>query len=171
VSPPTVPEFFCDRYYVSVYRYIQRSVRSADVAADLTQEVFLRIVRGLRTYEYRGSEAAWVFTVARHVLATHAASSSQATRLLASSQTAPSSEAPTQLFYASLTEALEALPPDAREILLLRDAHGLSYQEIADTLGLTLEAVRSRLARVRRRLTRTVVWSAARTGTARGRSD
>lgn len=115
MSPPTVPEFFCDRYYVSVYRYIQRSVRSADVAADLTQEVFLRIVRGLRTYEYRGSEAAWVFTVARHVLATHAAAASQATRLVASSQTAPSSEAPTQLFYASLTEALEALPPEARD--------------------------------------------------------
>ena len=162
---------FCERYYGAIYGYIRRSVSSRDLAADLTQEVFLRVVRGLRTYERQGKEAAWVFTIARHVLATHAANDSQATRLAASSDGQPSVEAPTQLFYASLAEALEAVSPEAREVLLLRDAHGLSYPEIADVLGLTVEAVRARLARVRRRLTRAVVWSTVQPGTARRRSE
>lgn len=52
----------------------------------------------------------------------------------------------------SLAEAIDSLPPGYRECVVLRDVEGLSYDEIADAMEITVEAVRSRLARARQQL-------------------
>ena len=53
-----------------------------------------------------------------------------------------------------LTAAIEALPPDYKEVVLLREYHNLSYNEIVDATGLTLENVKTRLSRARAMLRR-----------------
>lgn len=147
----------CDRYYPAVYRYILRAVGRADVAADLTQDVFVRIVRGMPRYDPRGAEVAWVFTIVRHVVGTWAAKHAHAAGLAPLDDEEQAPAPATQLVYASLHEALDALPAATGQILHLREAEGLSYRDIAEATGLTVDAVRARLARVRRHLARTVV--------------
>jgi RNA polymerase sigma-70 factor (ECF subfamily) len=58
------------RYARSVYRYFHQMTGRPDLAEDLTQQVFLRIVRSLPRYEARGCEAGWVFRIAENVLRT-----------------------------------------------------------------------------------------------------
>jgi RNA polymerase sigma-70 factor (ECF subfamily) len=59
------------RHRMPVWRYLHRLTGSRDQAEDLCQEVFLRVVAGLERYEERGWERAWVFQIARRVLAEH----------------------------------------------------------------------------------------------------
>jgi RNA polymerase sigma-70 factor (ECF subfamily) len=55
-----------DRWQERVYRWTRRFVRNPDDALDLTQEILLQMVRGLRNYESRGKFGAWLFTIARY---------------------------------------------------------------------------------------------------------
>jgi RNA polymerase sigma-70 factor (ECF subfamily) len=144
------------RHRTRVFRYLRRAVGSDDVAEDLSQEVFLRVVRGLPGYEDRQLETAWVFRIVRRVLADHWR------RPLASSgeeEVADAAVRPaTQVMRVSLDRAIEQLSPLNREILLMREVVGLSYEEIASALELSLAAVRNRLARTRETLQATVVF-------------
>ena len=63
----TAGELF-DRHGLTVFQYFRRMTGSRDIAEDLTQEVFLRVVRGFHRYQAHGRETAWVFQVARTVL-------------------------------------------------------------------------------------------------------
>jgi RNA polymerase sigma factor (sigma-70 family) len=67
-------------------------------------------------------------------------------------------EEPTQPLRASLEQAIERLSPLNREVLLMREVVGLSYEEIAAALDMTLPAVRGRLARARELLQSTVIF-------------
>ena len=64
----TAAELF-ERHAVTVFRYFHRMTASPDLAEDLTQEVFVRVVRGLHRYEARDREIGWLLSIARHVLA------------------------------------------------------------------------------------------------------
>lgn len=139
-----------ERYHLPVYRYFRRMIRRPDVAEDLTQELFLRVVRGLPRYRPMGREAAWVFQIARNVLAefrrqrgTDYVGIEQAGRLATESH---------QVLAFGLGEALDLLPEADREMVLLREVVGLTYLEIAETCSTTTEAVRSRLYRARGQL-------------------
>ena len=57
-----------ERHHLVVFRFLRRMTDSVSLAEDLTQEVFLRVVRGLGAYEDRSRERAWVFRIARNVL-------------------------------------------------------------------------------------------------------
>lgn len=145
------------RHRTRVFRYLRRAAGSADLAEDLSQEVFLRIVRGLPGYEERQLETAWVFSIVRRVLSDH----------WRRPPLPPGDEGideegagvpGTQMMRVSLDQAIERLSPVNREILLMREVVGLSYEEIASALDLSLAAVRNRLARTRETLQATVVF-------------
>jgi RNA polymerase sigma-70 factor (ECF subfamily) len=55
-----------DRWQERVYRWARRFVRNPDDALELTQEILVQMVRGLRNYESRGKFGAWLFTIARY---------------------------------------------------------------------------------------------------------
>src|SRR2546426_4023374 len=57
-----------ERNHLAVYRFLRRATGDGPTAEDLTQDVFLRIVRRLDRYEDRLRERAWVFRIARNVL-------------------------------------------------------------------------------------------------------
>ena len=138
---------FFHRHRTRVYRYLRRAVGSADLAEDLSQEVFLRVVRGLPSYQDRQLETSWVFRIVRRVLADHWREPLPPTADVPDYR--ETAEEPTQHLRASLDQAIERLSPLNREVLLMREVVGLSYEEIAAALDMTLPAVRGRLARAR----------------------
>lgn len=142
-----------------VFRYLCRFVGQAETARDLTQEVFLRVSRSGGRAGAGGSGAsadqgqrAWVFTIARNLALNHARDAQRRPVASGSDALADASRPATQELAASLNQALAALPDLDRDVFLLRETAGLSYDEIATTCGLTPDAVRSRLHRARQQL-------------------
>ena len=138
-----------DRHHPAVYRYLRRIVGDSGVAEDLTQEVFLRVVRGLGAYSHDGRAAAWVFQIARNLALN--ALRDRGRRPVATQPevvSEPSARA-SQALTLDLDRALSTLPFDDRECFLLRELGGLSYAEIGAVCALTPDAVRSRIHRAR----------------------
>jgi RNA polymerase sigma-70 factor (ECF subfamily) len=141
-------------------------VGRADLAEDLTQEVFLRVVRVADGFEARGRDRAWLFTIARHVLIDHARQagarpatvdvSTQALDTLPAATVAAAQE--TRVLLQRALDALDALDRDA---FLLAEVAGLSYAEIAAVLDLSHAAVRSRVFRARLALRATLAGTGA----------
>ncbi len=151
-------------HHLAIYRFLLRMTRRREDAEDLTQEVFLRVVRSIETYDGRGLDRAWLFSIARHLLLdrhrrTHRTPDINSDVLV---DTLPA-HAASQAEAMALDEAIAGLPDLDREALLLREVNGLSYTEIAAVTGATLDAVAGRLYRARLGLRR--VWGppAART--------
>lgn len=144
----TAGELF-ERYHVQAYRYFLRMTRSVDVAQELTQELFLRVLRHLRSCP-PGFEAGWVFRIARNLLIDYWRRQPEGQVTLAKASQV-GTEA-TQLVAFGLNEALALLPQADRELFLQRELSGLSYAELAGMREMTPENVRSRLCRIRCRL-------------------
>jgi RNA polymerase sigma-70 factor (ECF subfamily) len=136
-----------DRQHLRVYRYFRRLVGAADLAEDLTQEVFLRVVRGLDRYQAQGREAAWVFRIARNVLLDHRRARAAAPETSGDIDTV--TILPDHVLAFDMREALGLLSPTDRHVYVLREVVGLSYGEIAEVCELTQDAVRARLRRAR----------------------
>lgn len=135
-----------DQHGGAVHRYFRRLTGDAATAEDLTQEVFLRVVRGAVRYEPRERERAWVFRIARNVLLD---GHRRKYRAPSADRRAEPVTAAAQTTRASVREALAQLPPDEREAFLLREIGGLGYGEIAAATDSTVAAVRSRIYRAR----------------------
>ena len=154
----------------SAYNLARWLIRNDHDAQDLVQESCLR---ALRSFEgFRGGDArAWLLTIVRNTCYTWL----QQTRLQELTtvfdeeiHTAQEhSRSPEALLLESadahlVKEALEELPPEFREAIVLRELEGMSYKEIADMAGVPVGTVMSRLARARERLQRQVTNSAKR---------
>jgi RNA polymerase sigma-70 factor (ECF subfamily) len=142
------PESLATAYQSRVFRYLCRAVGRAEVARDLTQEVFLRVAR--HSGSVNGDGGAWLFRIARNIVLDHYrahARQPQPTPLV--DQAARPAQ---QDVSAAVNEALGALPPLDRDVFLLREVAGLGYEDIAQTCELTPDAVRSRIHRTRLQL-------------------
>ena len=129
-----------------VFRYLCRVVGRPDTAQDLTQEVFLRVTRASVPAADAAGHKAWVFSIARNLGLNHLRDGrrrGQAVELLESPLPA------TQDMALSIREALASLADADREVFLLRESAGLSYEEIGAACELSVEAVRGRLRRAR----------------------
>ena len=146
--PRTASDLF-ERYHVKTYRYFLRTVGSHDVAQDLTQELFLRVVSHLRSCS-PGREVAWMFRIARNLVVDYRREHSE--RSLPLAQAVGGRTEATQLVAFGLSEALGLLADADREVFLLREVAGLDYQELAEACDTTPQAVRLRVSRARGRL-------------------
>jgi RNA polymerase sigma-70 factor (ECF subfamily) len=129
-------------------------VGNRTLAEDLTQDVFLRVYQGLRSYSLRARFTTWLFQVAKNRVVDELRSEERRPRSLMTIDDVPRLEvvdAPIELSeaIAVLWRTVEALSPDLKEALLLRDIAGLSYNEIADTLDVTLATVKWRIFKAR----------------------
>ena len=149
MAGPTPEEIF-HRHRRDIYRYLVRLSGQPDAADDLSQEVFLRVVRALKDGGPVGHERGWVFAIARNLLR------DRHRRLLTLTPVAESAVEPStganQVLAFGLTEALRGPAADDRDVFLLKEIGGLSYAEIASECSCTVEAVRSRLFRTRTHL-------------------
>ena len=135
-----------------MFRYLCRLVGHAESARDLTQEVFLRVTRAGLPDTDAGGERAWVFRIARNLGLNFLRDGARRPSSPLPANFAEPSSAPTQELSIVLTEALAALNDIDRDVFLMREVGGLSYDEIAAACELTTTAVRSRLHRARQQL-------------------
>jgi RNA polymerase sigma-70 factor (ECF subfamily) len=150
-----------------VYGICYRFAGSSQHAEDLTQEVFLRVFRSLKSFRAgEGTFTVWLGRLTRNLLIDHyrksrmdRATDSLDERLPALEETvAMSARTDGMLAGREASEALQAalqkLSPELREILILRDLEELEYREIAGILDIPEGTVKSRLNRARAELAR-----------------
>jgi RNA polymerase sigma-70 factor, ECF subfamily len=140
-------------YRDGVFRYLCRIVSQED-ARELTQEVFLRVARAAVPDTDEGGRRAWLFRIARNLALNRVRDDRR--RGVAVELTDDSAAPATQTLAAALREALNQLNPVDRDVFLMREAGGLSYEEISFACQLTPDAVRSRLHRARQQLRNTL---------------
>ena len=131
-----------------VFRYLCRIVGQGE-APDLTQEVFLRVSRGPVPDIPADALRAWVFRIARNLALNYRRDTGRRPHLVALVDT---SRAAPQETSAAMRQALALLAPLDRDVFLLREVAGLSYEEIGLSCEITVDAVRSRLHRARQQL-------------------
>jgi RNA polymerase sigma-70 factor (ECF subfamily) len=139
-----------DRHHLALFRYAYRYTRRRDLAEDIVQEVFLRVMKGRDSYHERQRETAWLFTIAHRLLVdrSRALARHPIGPLPPTEPSAPRSPETSLL----LNEALAAVHDPDREAFLLKEIGGLTYEEIGFVCGITLDSVRSRVFRARLRL-------------------
>lgn len=155
------PEAF-DRVYGEwnrrLFTYLLRLTRRRELAEELLEETWLRVVKGITGLRDDTRFAPWLFTVARNLWLSHRRarlldpeSLSGLPELDPADPAAPSplEVASTNELQARLEKALAALPRSFREALVLVGIHGLTPSEAARVTGLTPEALRQRLSRGR----------------------
>lgn len=134
-------------------RYAFRLCGDAHTAEDLVQESLLRAWRSRASLQDPAAARAWLYTIVRRENARRFERSAPPTGELPGDDrlaARPQFDTSTEAFV--LRRALEALPSDYRDPLLLQVVHGYSLQEIADRLGLTAATVGTRLFRARTKL-------------------
>jgi RNA polymerase sigma factor (sigma-70 family) len=158
-----------------VYRLAYRLTGNAHDAEDLTQEVFVRVFRSLHTYT-PGTFEGWLHRITTNLFLDTARRKSRirfdalpedADNRLPSALPTPDLAYVNQMFDADIEAALAELPPDFRAAVVLCDVEGLSYEEIADVLGVKMGTVRSRIHRGRALLRKALAHRAPTPGRVR----
>lgn len=146
-----------------VYTLCRRMCRNEDDALEAAQDTFLAVWRGIGAFRADAAFSTWLYR-----LATNACldllrrekkrsgdvplDAAEAPNSLADGAMPPEEAAVRADTRRMVREALFALPDDYRQVLLLREAEQLSYQEIAAVAGLELGTVKSRISRARQAL-------------------
>lgn len=152
-----------DRFRRPVWRLARRLTKSEEEALDTTQEIWLRVWRGLGGFRGEAKLSTWVFQIAWNYLRAHrrkmgrqmqvfsegAEGGPELVEVARDRQADPERRAAASEVLDRVEAALEQLPEHYRVVVWLRDGEDLSYQEIARVLDLPIGTVRSRLARAR----------------------
>lgn len=143
-----------DRYHLGLFDFLNRMTGRRDVAEDLVQEVFLRILKYRATYRDEASFETWVFRIARNARADYFAKRGELVEPLSDEALASADEAPgpegeleRQGEAALLRRALMSLREDRRELLILARYRGMKHEAIAELLGIDAGAVKVRIHR------------------------
>ncbi|HVE64235.1 MAG TPA: sigma-70 family RNA polymerase sigma factor [Mycobacteriales bacterium] len=153
--------------YTDVYNLALRLVRDREEAADVTQEVFVRVLRSVAGFRGESSFATWLHRVTVNTALTSMRRRARRPMLgrvpvgapgesgydtIADPDPGPEERAERAELLTRAQAAVAALPESSRTIVLLRDVEGLSTAEVATLTGLSETAVKVRLFRARERL-------------------
>jgi len=172
--PPSWEEIVSE-HSARVYRLAYRLTGNKHDAEDLTQEVFVRVFRSLSTFT-PGTFEGWLHRITTNLFLDQArrkqrirfdALADDADHRLPSLLPSPDDTYLETTFDADIEAALADLPPDFRAAVVLCDVEGLSYEEIADVLGLKMGTVRSRIHRGRTLLRKALAHRAPTAGRVR----
>jgi RNA polymerase sigma factor (sigma-70 family) len=170
--PPTWQEVV-EQHSARVYRLAYRLTGNVYDAEDLTQEVFVRVFRSLSTYT-PGTFEGWLHRITTNLFLDQVrrkkrirfdALAEDADARMAGREPDPSRAYDDTHLDDDVQAALDALPPDFRAAVVLCDIEGLTYEEIAATLGIKLGTVRSRIHRGRSQLREALAHRAPRGAT------
>jgi RNA polymerase sigma-70 factor (ECF subfamily) len=157
-----------ERYQARIVNFIQRSIGDRDRAEDLGQEVFIRVFRHIDRFFFNDTATTEIYTIASNLAKNELRNRSRNPLALFQTLTSTwdddhrplqfedSSMRPDDLFrrrqLVELVErAADQLPPHHREVFILREVEGKSYEEIAEITNTRLGTVKSRLNRARTR--------------------
>lgn len=154
-------------YEKKVYNVALRMLNNSEDAADMTQEAFIKAYNSLQSFRGDSKFSVWLYRIVSNVCLDFLRSKNRRPTVSLSVEdddgedtqldVADESQSPELLLDRKLTRdsvrrGLDSLPPDYRQILLLREIQGLSYDEIAQALSLEVGTVKSRIFRARKRL-------------------
>ncbi|MGH7302781.1 MAG: RNA polymerase sigma factor [Candidatus Rokuibacteriota bacterium] len=149
-----------DRHAATLLRFLGRRI-GAKIAEGLVGELFRIAFERRKTFDgSRGSALPWLYGIGSNLLLKHRRGEARRLRASARMAAAPqvsdgrahAAALDARLLFPRVADAIEALPDDEREALLLFAWEALSYQSMAEALELPIGTVRSRLSRARARL-------------------
>jgi len=159
------------KYERRIYGIVVGMIRDREEAWDLTQEVFVKVYRHLGSFEGNSSLYTWMYRITVNLSIDYirkrkgvgleyddARRHDKGPVGLDAPVGKPADTPPQRLLREELVgkvnQALERLSPKHKQIVILRELEGLSYQEIADVLGISIGTVMSRLFHARRNMQR-----------------
>lgn len=145
-----------DRHYDALTGYLYRLMHGdRTLAQDLTQETFLRVLRGIDGYQYPRPFKPWLYAIATNLARNHYTSADIRRTQSIEADDDPLDEVDDHLPDAyfdrqdeaqAVIDALRSLPDHQREVIILAYYQSLALSEIAETLGIPLGTVKSRLS-------------------------
>jgi RNA polymerase sigma-70 factor (ECF subfamily) len=156
-EPGAFGEFY-DRYGDLVGRYVLARLGDRAAAEDITSEVFIRALRYVGTFQWRGVDpGAWLVTIARNLVLDHAGSARYRMEVTtaeprASAVADPEAAALSRLAHAEVLRCVRLLSADQQEVIALRYLSDLSIAATAELMGRTPGAVKALQHRALRRL-------------------
>jgi RNA polymerase sigma-70 factor (ECF subfamily) len=161
-------DYLVTYYHANVYNLVYGILSDAADAADVTQEVFLRVFRGIRGFRRGSSLKTWLYRVSVRQALNHRRWCWRHHRLqvsidaeeqgksclpeLKDDEATPFEQFAEKEMQATVRRALAAVPALFRSAVILRDLEGLSYEEVAEVLEVSVGTVKSRILRGRRML-------------------
>jgi len=155
-------------YHASVYNLIYGILSDPSDAADVTQEVFIHAFRGIRGFRRGSSLKTWLYRISVRQALNHrrwfwrhhrnqvslesSESGNHPTMHLQDMEPTPFEQCATREMQATVRRALAGVPALFRSAVILRDIEGLSYEEVAEVLEVSVGTVKSRILRGRRML-------------------
>lgn len=159
------------RYERPVFSLVYRIVRDRALAEDITQETFIKVLNGIRSYRPEFKFSSWIFKIANNAAIDQLRRRSLDTLSLDGSPTAttpeamgatalqigsqgesPLDEVEARELGSAIEQAIARLRPEYRACIMLRHVQGFSYEEIAETLELPLGTVKTYIHRARNEL-------------------
>jgi RNA polymerase sigma-70 factor (ECF subfamily) len=160
------------QYHQPIYSVVARSLQDSADASDITQEVFIKVFRNIRSFHGEASLRTWIYRIALHEASNQRRWWSRHKRqeitmetpccspdcdgealslgsTLADEHDSPFDHAAHAETRAHVEAALRQVPEGFRTVVILREIEGFSYEEIAEILGVNLGTVKSRLTRGR----------------------
>lgn len=157
-------EILLGRHERGVYNFVYRSVHNTDRAEELTQEVFLRVVKNAKRYKRTAKFTTWLYTIARNLCIDESRrrkhrghvsldatvgddEGGQTFKDRVTDHRAESGAARRERarFVEALQQGVDALPDEQREVFVLRHIEGLKFVEIAEIVGVSENTIKSRM--------------------------
>ncbi len=153
-----------DHYVSGVFRFVYYRVGSQQLAEDLTSETFVRGLRAIQRFNWQGKDfGAWLTTIARNLVADHFKSSRARLEIVAetipegkATVASPEQEVLALISNEMLFEAVNSLPNEQRDCILMRFIQGMSIAQTAAALGRSEGAIKQLQLRAVRSLAKTM---------------
>ncbi len=149
------------RYEAKVYSLALRMVRNPEDAEDVLQDTFLRAYRGIKSFQGASTFSTWVYRITANsalmrlrkkqlpTVSIDDADERETPVNIADWTPGPVEQLLSRELQSEMDEAINALPPEFRQVFVLRDVEEMSNAEVAEILDLSVAAVKSRLHRAR----------------------
>ena len=150
-----------ERYETKVYSLAMKMLRNPEDAEDVLQDTFLRAYRGIKSFQGNSTFSTWIYRITANsalmrlrkkqlpTVSIDDADERETPINIADWSPGPVEQLLTQETQKAMDEAIEALPPEFKQVFILRDVEELSNAEVAEILDLSVAAVKSRLHRAR----------------------
>jgi len=154
-----------ERYNKRIYHFLFRYTQNTNDCEDLVQETFMRVFRSKSSYNRIARFSTWLYTIALNLAKTHYKKKSrmdlvgfhnddlqqtyEVSDMIESTSSQPDSIYQRRAIIRYVERALQKISDDFRDVLVLRDIQGLTYEEISDVTGYPMGTVKSKLNRGR----------------------